>query len=182
MTNLNLAFDIAEQHLDIPKMLDAEGKNAIDGSMSDDTDDFSDIDASRVYFAVFYVCFSRFDWSGKTRWKSYYDLRIMLLSCIQWSTKGKYRRPFNNSLSMRVRVYFMNFGIFECFFDVIFGFFVILVWFFCLLDLVEVAKPDERSIMTYVAAFYHAFAGDQKVKTTHSFTANLLFTAFIYSV
>ena len=54
MTNLNLAFDIAEQHLDIPKMLDAEGKNAKDGSMSDD-DDFSDIDASRVYFAVFYV-------------------------------------------------------------------------------------------------------------------------------
>ena len=32
-----------------------------------------------------------------------------------------------------------------------------------LLDLIEVAKPDERSIMTYVAAFYHAFAGDQKV-------------------
>ena len=31
------------------------------------------------------------------------------------------------------------------------------------IDLVEVAKPDERSIMTYVAAFYHAFAGDQKV-------------------
>ena len=26
MTNLNLAFEIAEQHLDIPKMLDAEGK------------------------------------------------------------------------------------------------------------------------------------------------------------
>lgn len=26
MTNLNLAFDIAEKHLDIPKMLDAEGK------------------------------------------------------------------------------------------------------------------------------------------------------------
>jgi len=32
-------------------------------------------------------------------------------------------------------------------------------------DLVEVAKPDERSIMTYVAAFYHAFAGDQKAET-----------------
>ena len=25
MGNLNLAFDIAEKHLDIPKMLDAEG-------------------------------------------------------------------------------------------------------------------------------------------------------------
>lgn len=32
-------------------------------------------------------------------------------------------------------------------------------------DLIEVAKPDERSIMTYVAAFYHAFAGDQKAET-----------------
>ena len=60
--------------------------------------------------------------------------------------------------------------------DVIFGFFVILVWIFCLLDLVEVAKPDERSIMTYVAAFYHAFAGDQKVKThlQQTFTASLI--------
>ena len=35
MTNLNLAFDIAEQHLDIPKMLDAEGKNRL-RSMSDE--------------------------------------------------------------------------------------------------------------------------------------------------
>ena len=36
MTNLNLAFDIAEQHLDIPKMLDAEGKNLNDRPMSDE--------------------------------------------------------------------------------------------------------------------------------------------------
>ena len=43
----------------------------------------------RVFCSVLCVL-SRFDWSGKTRWKSYYDLRIMLLSCIQWSTKGKY--------------------------------------------------------------------------------------------
>ena len=35
-----------------------------------------------VWIAVCYVCFSRFDWSGKTRWKSHYDLRIVLLSCI----------------------------------------------------------------------------------------------------
>ncbi len=29
LTNLNLAFDIAEKHLDIPKMIDAEGKNEL---------------------------------------------------------------------------------------------------------------------------------------------------------
>ena len=58
------------------------------------------------------------------------------------------------------------------------AFFVILVWFFCLLDLVEVAKPDERSIMTYVAAFYHAFAGDQKVKTN----AFIIYSQFIYRI
>ena len=46
--------------------------------------------------------------------------------------------------------------------------------------MVEVAKPDERSIMTYVAAFYHAFAGDQKVKThlQQTFIANLLYLGF----
>lgn len=27
MTNLNTAFDVAEKHLDIPRMLDADGMN-----------------------------------------------------------------------------------------------------------------------------------------------------------
>ena len=88
MTNLNLAFDIAEQHLDIPKMLDAEGKNAKDGSMSDDDDD------SRTL-----------------------THHVFILQC------------------------------FMCAF----------------LDLIEVAKPDERAIMTYVSCYYHAFSGQQKV-------------------
>nr|XP_026692457.1 alpha-actinin-2 isoform X2 [Ciona intestinalis] len=32
-------------------------------------------------------------------------------------------------------------------------------------DIFEMAKPDERSIMTYVAAFYHAFSGNDKAET-----------------
>ena len=116
----------------------------------------------------------------------------MLLSCIQWSTKGKskHKRPFDNSLNacasvlswiFMIRNFISNDDlIFWRVFDVIFGFFVILVWFFCLLDLVEVAKPDERSIMTYVAAFYHAFAGDQKVKThLQQLLQPIYYTAFI---
>ncbi|VEL31328.1 unnamed protein product [Protopolystoma xenopodis] len=32
-------------------------------------------------------------------------------------------------------------------------------------DMVTTVKPDERSVMTYVAAYYHAFAGAQKAET-----------------
>jgi len=32
--------------------------------------------------------------------------------------------------------------------------------------MVNCTKPDERSVMTYVSAYYHAFAGVQKVKKT----------------
>lgn len=34
------------------------------------------------------------------------------------------------------------------------------------IDIVNMAKPDERSIMTYVAAFYHAFSGNDQVLST----------------
>lgn len=30
-------------------------------------------------------------------------------------------------------------------------------------DMVNSVKPDERSVMTYVSAYYHAFAGAQQV-------------------
>ena len=35
MENLNYAFDVAEQHLDIPKMLDAEGRLGYDTAKDD---------------------------------------------------------------------------------------------------------------------------------------------------
>jgi hypothetical protein len=31
-------------------------------------------------------------------------------------------------------------------------------------ELVEMAKPDERAVMTYVSCYYHAFSGAQKVR------------------
>ena len=30
-------------------------------------------------------------------------------------------------------------------------------------DMINCIKPDERSVMTYVSAYYHAFAGAHKV-------------------
>lgn len=35
MENLNYAFDVAEKHLDIPKMLDAEGRLGYDTAKDD---------------------------------------------------------------------------------------------------------------------------------------------------
>ena len=32
-------------------------------------------------------------------------------------------------------------------------------------DMVNSAKPDERSVMTYVSAYYHAFSGAQQAET-----------------
>ena len=36
-------------------------------------------------------------------------------------------------------------------------------FFFNLLEIVRSVKPDEKSVMTYVSSYYHAFAGAQKV-------------------
>ena len=30
---------------------------------------------------------------------------------------------------------------------------------------IDVSKPDEKSVMTYVASYYHTFSGAQKVPT-----------------
>ncbi len=35
--------------------------------------------------------------------------------------------------------------------------------YFSIADMVNSVKPDERSVMTYVSAYYHAFAGAQQV-------------------
>lgn len=49
-------------------------------------------------------------------------------------------------------------------------------------DMVNSVKPDERSVMTYVSAYYHAFAGAQqvsriwKLNLSHDFLAILVFS------
>jgi len=42
--------------------------------------------------------------------------------------------------------------------------FVLLTLVYFSIELVEMAKPDERAVMTYVSCFYHAFSGAQKVE------------------
>lgn len=44
------------------------------------------------------------------------------------------------------------------FFKMIFVWFSKITVMFCCLTDVDVARPDDRSIMTYVAAYYHYFA------------------------
>lgn len=43
--------------------------------------------------------------------------------------------------------------------------FLILLLYCCCSDIHESAKPDERSVMTYVSAYYHCFAKGQKAET-----------------
>ena len=35
--------------------------------------------------------------------------------------------------------------------------------FVCDVDMLNAVKPDERSVMTYVSSYYHAFSGAQQV-------------------
>jgi hypothetical protein len=41
--------------------------------------------------------------------------------------------------------------------------------FVFILEITHSLKPDEKSVMTYVSSYYHAFAGAQKVNKTSVF-------------
>ena len=43
-------------------------------------------------------------------------------------------------------------------------------------DMVNSVKPDERSVMTYVSAYYHAFSGAQQV-----IQLRFIYIAFIHA-
>ena len=59
-------------------------------------------------------------------------------------------------------------------------FFLILPFFFFSTEITHNAKPDEKSIMTYVSSYYHAFAGAQKV--LHEFKILILiFCLFMFN-
>lgn len=40
--------------------------------------------------------------------------------------------------------------------------------------MINAFKPDERSVMTYVSAYYHAFAGAHKVNKRFSLSSDVL--------
>lgn len=42
-------------------------------------------------------------------------------------------------------------------------------YFVLILEITHSLKPDEKSVMTYVSSYYHAFAGAQKVNKTSVF-------------
>ena len=107
---------------------------------------------------VFLPC--RSDWSGQARRASNHDLRLVLLSRILGSAEGN---SIFLKISKKVKGQFLWLWFLSVMFEVMWSVRNVIWLHLLLLDLIEVAKPDERSIMTYVAAFYHAFAGDQKV-------------------
>ena len=53
--------------------------------------------------------------------------------------------------------------------------------FYLHLELVEMAKPDERAVMTYVSCYYHAFSGAQKVRTKKNLN-DLLFQPSFFTL
>ena len=83
MENLNTAFDVAEKYLDIPRMLDPDGKlprihfNSLDRIIC--------IKFSLKYKILLLFMLGlkiRFDQYTKAGRKSHHDLRVVLLSCL----------------------------------------------------------------------------------------------------
>uniref|UniRef100_A0A158P6Q7 Alpha-actinin, sarcomeric n=1 Tax=Angiostrongylus cantonensis TaxID=6313 RepID=A0A158P6Q7_ANGCA len=106
--NLNLAFDIAEKHLDIPRMLDAE-----------DTANNPDEKSIMTYVSCFYHAF-----------RNAPEIRAAPVPsrAIQIQPERDWRK------------------------DVIFS------------DMVN-SHPDEKAVMTYVSCYYHYFSGMRKAET-----------------
>uniref|UniRef100_H2Y433 Calponin-homology (CH) domain-containing protein n=1 Tax=Ciona savignyi TaxID=51511 RepID=H2Y433_CIOSA len=112
LTNLQTAFEVAEKHLDIPQMLDAQELQ--DMAKPDER-------AVMTYVSCFYHAFS-----GAQKVVSFFHLSALRKYVIY---KITLQTLFKEN------------------------------------DIVDMVKPDERSIMTYVAAFYHAFSGNDKAET-----------------
>ncbi|KPP74182.1 alpha-actinin-1-like [Scleropages formosus] len=111
--NLNLALEIAEKHLDIPKMLDAE-----DVARSASPDERTVMTYVSCYYHAFVGVQKAAPQppSDGLSHLPYHILFLPPLACIA---------P----------------------------------------DIVNTPKPDERAIMTYVSCFYHAFAGAEQAET-----------------
>lgn len=89
MENLNTAFDVAEKYLDIPRMLDPDGKFSQFHHFIISVDLFSEhIFKFELLLSFMLGSMIRFDQYTKTRRKSHHDLRVMLLSCLPRRSAG----------------------------------------------------------------------------------------------
>jgi len=128
--------------------------------------------------------------NGETRWTRYYDICIMLLSCVLRSPEGTHNFHQTNFSIFPIFPY--NFGLttgpfpdhcpllralsrlFFCFFSPTLLQFSRWQWGDFFTELVDLPYPDEKSVMTYVSCFYHAFADQKPVNSL------LLFAVFSF--
>ncbi|KAI9536913.1 Alpha-actinin-4 [Dissostichus eleginoides] len=140
VTNLNNAFEVAEKHLDIPKMLDAE--DIVNTARPDEK-------AIMTYVSSFYHAFSGAQKSALSEPlpQSCFGSSCMCLcpnlELVAASSEGgeqeeavDLKSPPSLSHPAGASSY-----------------------------IVGTLRPDEKAIMTYVSCFYHAFSGAQKAET-----------------
>ncbi|VDL80879.1 unnamed protein product [Nippostrongylus brasiliensis] len=155
--NLNLAFDVAEKHLDIPRMLDAE-----------DTARHPDEKSIMTYVSCFYHAFRN---APEVRWVPPPVRQAPVVVERDWRkevsrTDGAVIRVLLSAGDLSV--YSHN----NC--SICFVF--VNVWILpkrCACALFEVvdfpdmvnSHPDEKAVMTYVSCYYHYFSGMRKAET-----------------
>ncbi|WKY10243.1 hypothetical protein Q1695_002526 [Nippostrongylus brasiliensis] len=119
--NLNLAFDVAEKHLDIPRMLDAE-----------DTARHPDEKSIMTYVSCFYHAFRN---APEVRWVPPPVRQAPVVVERDWRKEILPKRC-------------------ACALFEVFDF----------PDMVN-SHPDEKAVMTYVSCYYHYFSGMRKAET-----------------
>lgn len=105
VSNLNLAFDIAEKHLNIPKMLDAEGKLNFFTHFLNLIQSSSWVD---IQYKSISILLSRYGHAGEAGREGGHDIFVMLLSCLPRVTSGKLYLLYCNSKELSCYRFLIN--------------------------------------------------------------------------